>query len=504
MFCTNCGIKIPSKGSFCMNCGQKAYKASKHIRSMLGTSSRRSQVPWLIVLPIAVVVIAAAVSLTIALSDFTLPDEAQPAVMLPPISGTDYFEDAVVQAYDPHSPATGNIPFDISVSAGDYTWFGGHIWRVLEVAGYRALIITESIIMSRGFHTASGAVTWETSEIRHFLNGEFLNSFSPIDQELIAETFVTNTGSPWFGTNGGQDTIDKIFLLSIDEVVRFFGDSGLMTKGINENERGWGLMSYGIHGWGIHDQFSESRIARDLGGVDAWWWLRSPGSMPDHAAIVMGDNGSLNMYGNQAFVLEERGSGIRPAMWLDARNLHKIETYPAEQAEPVPIAAPDRRDDLLGVWRGTYYSGRGIMGREMAVFRDGNDFVAKVWFFPTVGSPPDRPSGSVLSEVFFNTGTNEFVITNSTWVDQPPGMGLFDRGDLVLEGNTLTGVHDNRADRPINMSRIEFSNFILNHNHSHIAGQNHRTIIEASGTNPELRVYYCIFCHIEILHEVHP
>ena len=515
MTCSICGTKMLGKGMFCVRCGHSEKKAQEAApaRRPARRPSRKPLGEWLFILPAA----AAIVFLVGAFLYFVMPgrspsDGNQMAVVENPLQdfGIDSDGASMDTAYD--SPFTSGMferepgMFDISVSANDYIEFGGQRWRVLAVEGFMALVIAERAVLNRNFHYSQVAVTWESSEIRRFLNDEFLSSFGPEDQALIAETTVINDGNPWFGTSGGPNTTDRIFLLSIDEVLRFFGDSGLAEKGANANERGVGFASqvYGIHGWGIHDQFSEARSLRDSGGSDVWWWLRSPGRESHLVAIVEGGSGSLNMYGSDVSRLDENGGGIRPAMWLLAHDLQKAEPPPAEQTVPVQAAAPDRRDDLLGVWRGTYYSGNGIMGREMAVYKDGDTYVAKVWFFPTVGSLPGRPSGEVLSDVFFDAGTNRFVITNSTWVVQPPGMGLFNRGDLALNGDVLAGVHDNRDDRPVNMTRAAYSNFTLSFPHSHIPGGNYRTIIEASGARQGLRVYFCVFCHVETQLEVFP
>ena len=517
MFCTKCGTKIMSRGPFCVRCGHAVGMASTFYAQPARPAVRKPHRAWPYVLLAAAIVFVAAFILNFTLPGglmgFFLPvaQETTPEEYHVLISGAYPYEEAAEAAYTPDSPAAaisppGPVIFDIAVFAGDFIELGSHKWRVLDVEGYRALVIMERIAANLNFHHSQQAATWETSELRQYLNSDFIGSFSPEEQALIMETSVTNDPNLWFGTDGGGETTDRVFLLSIDEVLRYFGDSRIAAKGANENERGWGLaaQSYGIHNWGIHDHFSKARRAQNLDGSDMWWWLRSPGSAPNRAAIVMGGSGSLNMYGSEVFRLGESGGGIRPAMWLDARNLQRMEISPAMQAEPAQAAAPDARDNLLGVWRGTYASGHGIMGREMAVFKDGGEYVVKVWFFPTVGSYPNRPSGSLLSEVYFDMGTNAFVITNSVWVDQPPGMTLFNRGDLFLYGNTLTGVHNNRADRPINMTRAAYSNFTLNRDHSHIPGESYRTIIEATGTSPGLRVFSCVFCHIEMLQEVLP
>jgi len=76
---------------------------------------------------------------------------------------------------------------------GGVIQFGGHDWRVLDVQNNRALIITENIIERRPYNVELDDVTWETSTLRRYLNGEFLQKFSREDQARIAETRIRIT-----------------------------------------------------------------------------------------------------------------------------------------------------------------------------------------------------------------------------------------------------------------------------------------------------------------------
>ena len=186
--------------------------------------------------------------------------------------------------------------------ARDIIEFGGYDWRVLDVQGNRMLIITDRVIDRRMYHHTFEAVTWETSDIRRYLNIDFFNRFSPQDQARIANTTVINNDNQWFGTRGGDNTTDRIFLLSIEEVVRYFGDSGQL--GNRPGGATW-----------IRDEYSSARIARNQRDSASWWWLRSPGNRPNGAASV-DDHGSLDMNGRNVFWEGGGGGGVRPALWL--------------------------------------------------------------------------------------------------------------------------------------------------------------------------------------------
>lgn len=199
---------------------------------------------------------------------------------------------------------------------GSVIEFGGYNWRVLDVQDDRVLIITENVIRTRAYHDIEEDVTWATSNIRQYLNDDFYDSFSRADSARIAETSLVNNDNKWFGAPGGVNTRDKIFLLSIEEVVEYFGDSGMLERGIDPAERVQGFMFdpdiLGIYGWGIHDMYSNARIATNEAGEVLWWWLRSPG-MSNHNVAGVFYEGYLLL--NNILATSSTG-GVRPALWL--------------------------------------------------------------------------------------------------------------------------------------------------------------------------------------------
>jgi hypothetical protein len=185
-----------------------------------------------------------------------------------------------------------------SVSVGDVIPFGNYNWRVLDVQDGKALLLSETVIRQRmPYHTTYNNITWAQSSIRTRLNGSFYNSFSAEDRARILETNVVNNDHPWYGTRGGADTTDKIFLLSVEEVVRYFGDSGQL-----------GSQPLGHR---INDRFNAARIATN--GTDAdFWHLRTPGNIESNAVLVSTD-GTIAMQGNAVHF----DRGIRPALWVN-------------------------------------------------------------------------------------------------------------------------------------------------------------------------------------------
>ena len=198
---------------------------------------------------------------------------------------------------------------------GDIIPFGGYVWRVLDIQDGRALLLSEHVIGERAYHNIEENITWEHSTIRHYLNNQFLNSFNAADRARIAETRVINNTNPWYGTPGGNDTVDRIFLLSIDEIVYYFGDSGDLNNRIGWDWNGGPVLRDGS-GYLINDRYNFARTARTTGGTAAWWWLRSPGSHQGDRvrAAYITTAGYIYVFG---FRIHMENGGVRPALWLN-------------------------------------------------------------------------------------------------------------------------------------------------------------------------------------------
>ena len=178
---------------------------------------------------------------------------------------------------------------------------GGYDWRVLGVQDNRALLLSDKIIETKAYQNGGGDITWEKCSLREYLNGEFYNKLPDDFKALIAETRLTNDNNQWYGTSGGAATTDKIFLLSIEEAIRYFGDSGQLKNRPNSNV------------FSIDDQYNSARIAKDANGAASWWWLRSPGFSSVSAASVNG-HGIVDIRG---YGVAGSGGGLRPALWMN-------------------------------------------------------------------------------------------------------------------------------------------------------------------------------------------
>ena len=191
-------------------------------------------------------------------------------------------------------------------------------FRVLDIQNNSALIITEDIVEQRAYHNNFCDITWAECDLRKYLNGDFYRKFSADAKSKIIQVTNKNPDNPWYGgVNGGEDTQDNIFLLSLQEICKYFGDSTSILQ--NQGNRQY---------WKGNDKNNINRKATFMSCI-WWWWLRSPGRVNRQAAYVHGF-GSVGINGNVvAFSKTSKNGGslhplnnlninggVRPALWL--------------------------------------------------------------------------------------------------------------------------------------------------------------------------------------------
>ena len=187
-------------------------------------------------------------------------------------------------------------------------------WLVLDVREGKALLLSRYGLDAIPYHNGWDDVTWETCTLRAWLNDDFLNAaFSEEEQAAILLTDVDNSAAQkcaeWT-KDGGNDTQDRVFLLSFAEAAEYLGVEYKMMISANEKsipsaqvkatayalERG--VMINGDH---------VSKQDRDAAG----WWLRSPGHYEGYASAV---SVSGRLYAPSTIT---NLVAVRPALWLD-------------------------------------------------------------------------------------------------------------------------------------------------------------------------------------------
>ncbi len=169
-------------------------------------------------------------------------------------------------------------------------------WKVLEKdQNGKMFVVSRYALDCRHYHSKPEKVTWETSDIRSWLNNDFYNTaFTASERAKINTTTLENRDNADYNTDGGNDTKDKIFLLSIDEAKAYLPST--------------------VERVCIATKYAESQGSQ-LEGLtrSCRWWLRSPGSTLYNASFVKVD-GFILQLGTPVSV-EKRS--VRPAMWVE-------------------------------------------------------------------------------------------------------------------------------------------------------------------------------------------
>lgn len=174
------------------------------------------------------------------------------------------------------------------------------VWIVLKKENSKILVVSDKALDCQPYDIVWGDARWENCSLRKWLNKTFLNdAFSSAEQTMIADANVSADKNPKFDTDSGNNTTDKVFLLSTNEVNRYFG-SNEARKCIPT--------AYAIAN-GVYTSNSKTKG----GAATCWWWLRSPGYIQSYAAVV-GDDGSVLYYGNGVNCDDD---GVRPALWIN-------------------------------------------------------------------------------------------------------------------------------------------------------------------------------------------
>lgn len=205
-------------------------------------------------------------------------------------------------------------------------------WRILDIDNNAVLLLSDLILDSRYYTETFNAdnelgpsmydYTWETSTIRSWLNGyddtknvssinyeynNFINAaFSSQEQNNIIISEVINENSLTLGIEGGNDTLDKIFLLSESEV--YATDQAI---------------SYGfIKDYESYDEAKDIKcstygLARGMKRFS--WLLRSPTNTTGGGAAACGSE-----YIGEWLVTISAKPGVRPALRI---NLTSSDLY---------------------------------------------------------------------------------------------------------------------------------------------------------------------------------
>lgn len=149
-------------------------------------------------------------------------------------------------------------------------------WRICDASGKMKMLIAEGIVLEKPYNDLRIDTYWQTTSLRKWLNKEFLQeAFTQEERMMVIATRRTNEPNECFYTNGGLPTMDKVFVLSKQEL----------------------------------DHYLPEATDRNLG---KWWWLRTPG---DNLLAVeaVDEQGEAYLHGVN---VNYATGGVRPALWV--------------------------------------------------------------------------------------------------------------------------------------------------------------------------------------------
>ena len=174
-------------------------------------------------------------------------------------------------------------------------------WLVLEDNDYYLFVVCKETVISKPF-SSEDEDTWANSDIRKWLNEDFLNkAFDDYEKKWILD--VNNT--TFYESHNElpkltENTSDKIFLLDYDNFEKHFDT---MESTITEQSR------YAI------DTLKEA-IGVDFNND---WWLRNGGDLRN-ARLMCGNGSSIGFLSNRCV------AGVRPAMYINKKYFQQIQS----------------------------------------------------------------------------------------------------------------------------------------------------------------------------------
>lgn len=166
-------------------------------------------------------------------------------------------------------------------------------WFVVDEKEDALLLVSRYLLHSKPYNDKYDAVTWETCTLRKWMNEDFFTElFNEKEREKVLKTKLQVQDNPGYGTPGGNPTEDYLFLLSLDEVAKFFPSPA---------QRECKPTKYAI----------ENKVWEGEGG-NCYWWLISPGFDEFNACMI----DTSGFIGRMGYRVHNRNLGIRPAFWM--------------------------------------------------------------------------------------------------------------------------------------------------------------------------------------------
>ena len=204
-------------------------------------------------------------------------------------------------------------------------------WVVLDRKSDKVLLLSKYVLDCKCYNDDLKDVTWETSTLREWLNLDFLNNaFNDNEQNCIIESEIANHRNYLFNTSGGNNTIDKVFVLSSEELKLtgtilntkyFMHKNNLETKATNYAKN--------VDNGGSKLEIVNQNVGTGRIG-NCSYWLRTPAYNKSSALSVGADGWVEGAYHKTdgyelwQYNVDRKIFGVRPAIWISTKNLKSL------------------------------------------------------------------------------------------------------------------------------------------------------------------------------------
>ncbi len=197
-------------------------------------------------------------------------------------------------------------------------------------------VVSRYILDAKPYNEEAVDITWEDCTLRQWLNETFYHiAFNDSEQENILVTEVVNKKNALYNTRGGGNTKDRIFLLSADDLERYYSYnlyhedimSGFSEELITEATAYAKTRKLFVEEFSyvvfkeINDDIRKRGNGRYyssdcVGRIASPWWLRTPGYISVYACTC-NYTGSAGTGGCIRRV-DCTDVGVRPAICIKA------------------------------------------------------------------------------------------------------------------------------------------------------------------------------------------
>ena len=201
------------------------------------------------------------------------------------------------------------IPALQTAQTGDIVFFGTYEqdndlsnggepigWHVLDKQNDHLLLFSCYALDCVQFNTADAFATWDHCTLLEWLNDTFFDTaFSGAEKTLVLPSEVDVDFNPYFDTDPGGKTTEKVFIMSISETYKYLG-----TEEIRQCKP---------------TAYTVARGVRVDNTGRCMWWLRTPGYDASAATRMLTD-GSINFCG---YRVHSDFNAVRPCIRVSLR-----------------------------------------------------------------------------------------------------------------------------------------------------------------------------------------